>query len=69
MSEERPTFVLTIRALPNTDAIQMLRQLLKRTLRQHRFQCLTIREIPALAGTSTPDDRPANKGPKGGPTL
>ena len=40
-------FTLTIRSLWSDDCatIRALRQLLKQTLRQHRFRCETIQEV------------------------
>ena len=39
---QRPIYVLRIRGLPRTDEVRALRSLLKRMLREFRFQCLSI---------------------------
>jgi hypothetical protein len=41
-----PRFVLTLQALPGVDAIEALRWVLKRLLRQHGFRCLSLHEQP-----------------------
>ena len=43
--EGKRAFELTLRPLPNVDAILSLRRILKIALRQYEMRCINIREI------------------------
>jgi hypothetical protein len=42
--EQRPTFVLTLQAMPGVDGTRVLRWLLKVLLRKHKLRCISIEE-------------------------
>jgi hypothetical protein len=42
--EQRPTFVLRLRALPGRDAIRELRMALKTLIRRHGLRCIEVTE-------------------------
>jgi hypothetical protein len=46
--EQRPTFVLTLRAMPGAAGIRALRWLLKVLLRKHKLRCISIEEREQL---------------------
>lgn len=42
--EQRPTFVLTLQAMPGTAGLRALRWVLKVLLRKHKLRCISIEE-------------------------
>jgi hypothetical protein len=56
MTVDRPIYRLRLQPQKNIDAIHALRRALKDFLRRYGLRCLSVEEeIPADAGTTTPD--------------
>jgi hypothetical protein len=60
VNEQRPTFVLMLRPLPNVDGIRGLRRALKSLLRQHKMQCVDLREVEEKVGQPTSSNTRTN---------